>query len=507
MILIGINRYHDSLLQNQFSSSKQINLSSTSHKPSYNTSSLLMLSFKRSRFVELCFVVFIFFSFYFLVTFAEKKVSVTEVVFDSSIEDIQWLGSNYRTVICRSSGGRLYRSLDSGRNWSEITDLLKIVAEADTREEIFVRNIIVNPTDKDVVIVVGKKDFHFRSVDSARTFSLLDHLESIHNFLFHPTKPHWALMSRWTDACTSTSLTATIPCRHDLFVTKDLGETFNLVSNYVVQYSWGDPKTRKEDAIFFTHFTRGKSFPQPRVGGWSDYVHFGMVPKPGASPKRLVSQGNKFLVSNGYIFVAKLLDSERQTVTLMVSTDGGSSFKAAKLPVELQERSYTILDTSENSVMLHVNHGHSAYSSINVGNVYISDAAGLRYSLSLPKNVRTTSGECEFDRVASLEGVYIANFQADPPRRSLDIEDSSTTTSNGDEEDEDEELDALETGIEKRHRKSMKGKEESLVKTVISFDKGGIWSYLKPPRIDSRGKKIDCQKEFERLSRDRKSVV
>lgn len=76
--------------------------------------------------------------------------------------------------------------------------------------------------------------------------------------------------------------------------------------------------------------------------------------------------------------------------------------------------------------------------SINVGNVYISDAAGLRYSLSLPKNVRTTSGECEFDRVASLEGVYIANFQADPPRRSLDIEDSSTTTSNGDEEDEDE---------------------------------------------------------------------
>lgn len=63
-----------------------------------------------------------------------------------------------------------------------------------------------------------------------------------------------------------------------------------------------------------------------------------------------------------FSIVSQLLDSERQTVTLMVSTDGGSSFKAAKLPVELQERSYTILDTSENSVMLHVNHGHSAYS-------------------------------------------------------------------------------------------------------------------------------------------------
>lgn len=45
-------------------------------------------------------------------------------------------------------------------------------------------------------------------------------------------------------------------------------------------------------------------------------------------------------------------------------------------------------------------------------------------------------------------------------------------------------MDAIETGIERRHRHSLKGKEESLVKTVISFDKGGVWSYLKPPKVD-----------------------
>lgn len=30
----------------------------------------------------------------------------------------------------------------------------------------------------------------------------------------------------------------------------------------------------------------------------------------------------------------------------------------AKLPVEIEEKSYTVLDTSEEAIMLHVNHGH-----------------------------------------------------------------------------------------------------------------------------------------------------
>ncbi|KAF4720817.1 Sorl1p, partial [Perkinsus olseni] len=60
-----------------------------------------------------------------------------------------------------------------------------------------------------------------------------------------------------------------------------------------------------------------------------------------------VSQGNKFLISNGFIFVAKLVDKRSQSVKLMVSADGGDRFEAARLPVKLEEKSYTILDTSE----------------------------------------------------------------------------------------------------------------------------------------------------------------
>lgn len=58
------------------------------------------------------------------------------------------------------------------------------------------------------------------------------------------------------------------------------------------------------DAILFTHYSRGKNAPQPRGGGWSENVHFSMVQNPGASTNLLINRGNKFLVSNGYIFVA-----------------------------------------------------------------------------------------------------------------------------------------------------------------------------------------------------------
>lgn len=48
-----------------------------------------------------------------------------------------------------------------------------------------------------------------------------------------------------------------------------------------------------------------------------------------------------------------------------------------------------------------------------MGDVYTSDTEGLRYSLSLPKNIRSSYGECEFDKIASLTGLYIANYHDD----------------------------------------------------------------------------------------------
>ena len=73
----------------------------------------------------------------------------------------------------------------------------------------------------------------------------------------------------------------------------------------------------------------------------------------------------------------------------------------------LKSKGYTILDTSEGQIFLHVNHygDKSKY-----GNIYISDSTGTRFSLSLLNNVRSTEGNCDFEKLEGLDGVYLANI-------------------------------------------------------------------------------------------------
>ncbi|CEL94476.1 unnamed protein product, partial [Vitrella brassicaformis CCMP3155] len=429
----------------------------------------------------------------------QKKVSVTEVSVDSAVEDIQWGGADHSVVFLKTTKGRLYRSTDSGKQWNDITNSL-VLSETEPgapATAITVDSMLLNPVDKNIVLVVGTKHSHFISNDAGRTWRRLKQRVPIHSWQFHPTQPHWALLSAWSDQCHTASEPAKTAaggaatdkaCNHMLYVTKDLGVQFHLVSSYVVQFSWGDVKHNQQNWIYFTHH-RTKEGGQPKYGGWTKNVDFAVTEDFGRSHRVLMHHGNKFLVSNGYTFVAKSEDEAKQTVALMVSTDGGKTFEKAKLPFELSEKSYTVLDTSEGAVMLHVNHGDEGRSGS--GNVYISDHKGLRYSLSLPSNVRTTTGETEFDRVLSLEGVYLANFKDDPEAEGA-LSAAAVEKKTEDKAAEQQEEEVSQTAVDSRHKPKRRSKAEDVVKTVISFDKGAVWSYLRAPKIDSTGNKIEC---------------
>mmetsp|Transcript_5993 Transcript_5993/g.13214 ORF Transcript_5993/g.13214 Transcript_5993/m.13214 type:complete len:851 (-) Transcript_5993:201-2753(-) len=413
---------------------------------------------------------------------ASKKVSVKEVVFDSAVADIKWLGPEAKIVLLQTQKGRLYRSSNGGDTWTDVTDDLKVDLPGVTPLGVTVSQIITSPADPMTVLVVGSKMHHFLSTTGGATWTRLKLRATIHTFVFHKTRPKWALLSTWSAACDTTQKRVGDtgddrgPCNHMLYVTKDMGKSFQMVTSYVVQFSWGEAAHKQQDRIYFTHF-RQKSGDQPKLTLWSQLVDFAYTDDVGGRTTKLIYKGNKFLISNNYIFVAKLKDSGTQTVNLMVSSDGGQTFQSAKLPQEIEEKSYTVLDTAEGTVMLHVNHGSKE--PYGVGNVYVSDKDGTRYSLSLPNNVRSTSGDCEFDRVLSLEGVYLANFK--------DIQRAGDATS-----DQDDSEDAMSTQVDSKRDTKKRGKDESVVRTVISFDKGGVWSYLKPPRVDSVGKQIDC---------------
>eukprot|EP00914_Ancora_sagittata_P014525 GHVO01028384.1.p1 GENE.GHVO01028384.1~~GHVO01028384.1.p1 ORF type:complete len:816 (-),score=140.45 GHVO01028384.1:141-2588(-) len=415
---------------------------------------------------------------------SNKKVSVIEVAFDSAVEDMQWMDRDHSVVLARTKGGRLYRSMDSGRVWSDVTSHLES-DQSHNQAEVFVHNLIMNPIDKHVAVVVTSGHEHFVTQDGGRTFSPIDHHGSIHNVIFHKTHPHWMLLSMWTSACVK--LTERDQCNHELYMTKNLGRSVHLVANYVVQFGWGDSENREHhmERIFLTHY-KTKHGEQLRHGKWLKTVDFAYTDDFGKSFTAAVPGGNKFLMSGGYTFVAAAKDHTEQTVELHVSIDGGDTFNIAKLPVELHEKSYTILDTSENSVMLHVNHGPAGRST--TGNVYVSDASGLRYSLSLAHNVRTASGECEFDKVHSLDGAYIANYKDTEYEEAALKDDVGMFDLLADDE-----LDEISIGSEsdeKQHTGHRHNNE--YIRTVMSFNKGGSWNFLTPPRVDSVGNPIRC---------------
>ena len=392
--------------------------------------------------------------------------------------------------------GRLYRSENSGDSWKDISDSIlaaahKYAESTQHTDSASIDALMANPNDKSSVLISTNKLVHFMTDDSGVNWRILQHQDTIHTYIFHPTKGKWGLLSSWTDACDSFKRNTGV-CKHMLYITKDGGKTFQLVSSYVVQFSWGDKKQKQEDRIYFSHF-RSKSGHQQRLTLWNTGVDFVYTDDEGSSLHTIVQHGNKFLVSNGYIFVAKVKDAEEQTVTLEVSSDGGQRFRTARLPVDIGEKSYTILDTSEGGVMIQVNHGDDAgpYHA-GVGHIYISDEAGVGYSLSLAYNLRNSNGDCEFDKVHSLEGIYIAN-QRDPYAREERHYLNHKSEYELDEyeyDDDDEEAD--QTAVGKRHGKS--GREASFIRTVITFTKGAIWDYLDAPKVDSLGKPyIGCE--------------
>ncbi|KAF7456639.1 putative sortilin [Cryptosporidium felis] len=429
---------------------------------------------------------------------AEKKVSVSEVVFESPIDTLEWAGSDHNVVIAKTQKGHVYRSTNRGKNWRDITDLLARMGPQSSSSSSYsqlngfsIKTITVNPVDKNIILIVGSKHSHFISSNAGETFRKISHSGTIHTWIFHPNKPKFALFSSWTEGCNKSFLqslkktsSAGNKCVHQLFVTKDLGATYQRVVDYVVQFHWDGNQLSNQNRIFFTHH-RKKQGDQPRYGGWMKTIDFSYTDNFGSNVVTPVKGGNKFLASNGYIFVARILDYERQTVSLLVSTDDANTFTQVQLPHTLTEKSYTILDTSEKTVMLHVNHGEDSLKG--TGNIYISNYQGTRFALSLLNNVRTPTGECEFDRVMSLEGVYIANIKDN------DLEDdlehiTATLHDLSDSETEDEDAE-----ISKTYHKAKLGKMEEPIRTVITFDKGGEWNYLKAPRVDSRGNRIDCE--------------
>ncbi|CAE8626011.1 unnamed protein product, partial [Polarella glacialis] len=137
------------------------------------------------------------------------------------------------------------------------------------------------------------------------------------------------------------------------------------------------------------------------------------------------------------------------------------------------------------------------------GRIFVSDADGYKYAQSLVNNVRSSSGEVEFDKVVSLDGVYLANVVA-PAKAGTAAADQGYEKAKQAAAEKEEEEASEGSEVDRRHGRGGVGfdanavksaKEERDIRTVVSFDKGGSWTYLKPPRVNSLGKPYFCSNQ------------
>eukprot|EP01027_Heterolobosea_sp_BB2_P009383 GEZU01013836.1.p1 GENE.GEZU01013836.1~~GEZU01013836.1.p1 ORF type:complete len:695 (-),score=236.47 GEZU01013836.1:44-2128(-) len=285
---------------------------------------------------------------------------------------------------------------------------------------------------------MGRSTTSWITQDNGGSYRAINVKSTIVKFEFHPTNPSWAICLQ---SIPKSSLFA-------LYVTKDLGVTWTLVSPIVADGSWGSIKASafNQDYIYLIQSDgTNYNFQIYNLGNSSAYT--------------VLKGGKELAFLDNFLFVATVHD-QSDTIALYSSVDNAKTLRKVEFPFNLEEKSYTILDTSEGTAFLNVYHeqyGHEPW-----GNVYSSDSSGSRYSLSLYRNHRY-GFSCDFHKVESLEGIYIANIISNA---------------------RDEEC--------KFCRDEIDCERKCHTASRISFDKGGSWQAIARPEKDANGNPIVC---------------
>jgi len=119
-----------------------------------------------------------------------------------------------------------------------------------------------------------------------------------------------------------------------------------------------------------------------------------------------LNNGNSIIKTDHYMFIAKATKSEQVEIFVSNVLHGFLNLQKSRLPSEtLTQKTFTVMDTSEETVFLHVQaHGGTGP----LGNIFVSDGSGKYYSMSIADVYRGTD-LVDFEKINSLEGVFIAN--------------------------------------------------------------------------------------------------
>eukprot|EP00741_Cyanophora_paradoxa_P012663 tig00020614_g12234.t1 len=387
---------------------------------------------------------------------AGAYVACVAKLIDSPLKTIRFLPSpGFDLTFARSQRNQVYRSLDGGITW---TNEMARILDDEGQEAQGISAIWINPIDSKRMFLVGYGTTHWLTIDGGEKYVPIRTSLHIQSLRWHPRQVDWALASVIASSCYGEA--GPMPpsggegCNIQLHLTQDAGRTWRQVSSYVIGFSWGMPDAPNySDTLAFVCGTKdGFRKGNQDFSQWDMNAEVRRTDNLWKSEGTAVPHGTAFLWVERFLFVGLLNPLEPQEIKLKVSRDNGKTFDDALFPFRLSEAGYTVLDTSQGAVFVSVAHSCERDS----GNVYLSNSAGNRYSLAIRGVPRNAVGKTDFEKIKSLEGVYVANTFGSgrlgpyfPP----------------------------EGGQERRRP----------LRTRISFNKGSFWMKVRPPFVDANG--------------------
>lgn len=97
--------------------------------------------------------------------------------------------------------------------------------------------MLQSPVDSKMIIFLGSAGINWITEDCGKNIRAINSGKPIKEFQFHPNQAKWVLASGYT---TCDDFDDGEPCKiyKELYLSKDLGETWVFVADYVIQFAW-----------------------------------------------------------------------------------------------------------------------------------------------------------------------------------------------------------------------------------------------------------------------------
>jgi photosystem II stability/assembly factor-like uncharacterized protein len=339
------------------------------------------------------------------------------------------------TVVMLTDRSRAYITHDHGKTWDTVRDedIVSIYPHQYNNDYVY----FITPTQT----VYYSKD-RGKAIHSFEAPDVPDRDRQVIGF--HQHDPDWLL---WIGDKNCKGNDNDPLCHTSAHVSQKGGEDWSTLLNYIekCQFMYREGRKESEKLIYCEQYqAEDKDNPLQLISSSDFFAHKEVV----------FDDVVGFATMSEFIVVAAKTE-DHKWLKVDASIDG-RTFASAEFPPNFQvqhQQAYTVLDSSTNSIFLHVT--VNGQRNREYGTILKSNSNGTSYVLSIHHINRNERSYVDFEKMQGLEGVAIVNQVAN--------------------------VESVDGGAPKQLR------------TLITHNDGADWAYLPRPKTDLDGKAWDCE--------------